>query len=63
MSIPVGFVKSCLEQCLRGRVGLSARQVQRHIADLEEMGLVQRIERKAVHRGKLSNEYDPDRLG
>ena len=40
------------------RLGLSARQVQRHIADLEEMGLVQRVERKAAHRGKLSNEYD-----
>lgn len=40
------------------RLGLSPRQVQRHIADLEGAGLVARIQRTAPGRGKLSNEYD-----
>jgi len=40
------------------RLGLSGRQVQRYIAEMEEMGLVKRIERRAAHRGKLTNEYD-----
>lgn len=46
------------KQALSERLGLSPRQIQRHIADLEQAGLVTRIERTAVHRGKLSNEYD-----
>lgn len=46
------------KKTLGERLGLSARQVQRHIADLEKMKLVQRIERRASHQGKLSNEYD-----
>ena len=40
------------------RLGLSARQVQRIVADLEAAGLVKRIERRAVNKGKLSNAYD-----
>lgn len=40
------------------RLDLSPRQVRRHIADLEKAGLVQRIERRAAHRGKLTNLYD-----
>lgn len=40
------------------RLGLSERQVQRYIAELETAGFVQRIERTASHRGKISNEYD-----
>src|SRR3546814_358319 len=43
---------------LAQRLGLSERQVQRYIAELEEAGFVQRIERRASHRGKISNEYD-----
>ena len=43
---------------LSQRLGLGPRQIQRHIAALEEAGLVKRIERRAKHRGKLSNEYD-----
>jgi predicted transcriptional regulator len=43
---------------LAQRLGLSERQVQRYIADLEEAGFVRRIERRASHRGKISNEYD-----
>lgn len=40
------------------RLNLSERQVQRYIAELEEAGFVRRIERRASHRGKISNEYD-----
>lgn len=40
------------------RLDLSPRQVQRHIADLEKAGFLKRIERRAAHRGKLTNEYD-----
>jgi|TARA_R110000868_G_scaffold91039_1_gene252468 hypothetical protein len=43
---------------LADRLGLSDRQVQRYIAELEAAGYVQRIERRASHRGKISNEYD-----
>lgn len=43
---------------LAQRLGLSERQVQRYIAELEEAGFVKRIERRATHRGKISNEYD-----
>lgn len=43
---------------LAQRLGLSERQVQRYIAELEEAGFVKRIERRASHRGKISNEYD-----
>nr|WP_243444568.1 helix-turn-helix domain-containing protein [Acetobacter persici] len=43
---------------LAERLNLSERQVQRHIADLEDAGFVTRIERRAIHRGKISNEYD-----
>jgi len=43
---------------LSERLGLGPRQIQRHIAELEAAGFVQRNERTAKHRGKLSNEYD-----
>jgi predicted transcriptional regulator len=43
---------------LSERLGLSPRQIQRYIAELEEAGLVRRIERHATNGGKLSNEYD-----
>ena len=46
------------KRALSDRLGLGPRQIQRYIAELEEAGLVQRIERRAAHRGKLSNEYD-----
>lgn len=46
------------KQALSERLGLSTRQIQRYIAELETAGLVKRIERTAAHRGKLSNEYD-----
>lgn len=43
---------------LAARLSLSERQVQRHIADLEAAGFLQRIERTYGRRGKISNEYD-----
>lgn len=46
------------KKALSERLGLSTRQVQRYIAELEAAGLVQRIPRTAAHRGKLTNEYD-----
>ena len=46
------------KKALGERLGLGPRQVQRHIAELEQAGLVQRIERRAGHGGKLTNIYD-----
>ena len=43
---------------LAERLGLSPRQVQRYIAELETAGLVKRIQRRAPHGGKLTNSYD-----
>jgi hypothetical protein len=43
---------------LASRVGLSEKQIQRHIAVLEQKKLVKRIERILPGRGKVSNEYD-----
>jgi len=43
---------------IAGRVGLSTKQVQRHIKVLEEKGLVRRIPRVLKTQGKTSNEYD-----
>lgn len=46
------------KQLLAERMGMSERQIQRQIAELEKAGLVQRIERTRPGRGKTSNEYD-----
>lgn len=46
------------KQTLSERLGIGTRQIQRHLADLEKAGLIQRIERRSVNEGKLSNEYD-----
>ncbi len=43
---------------LAERLSLSERQVRRYIAELEQAGLVQRIERHASHGGKQTNIYD-----
>lgn len=43
---------------IAGRLRLSPRQVQRHIAALEEGGFVERIERRARNKGKTTNDYD-----
>jgi predicted transcriptional regulator len=46
------------KQRLADRLKLGPRQVQRYIAELEKAELVQRVERRAPHRGKMSNVYD-----
>lgn len=46
------------KETIAGRVGLSTKQVQRHVKVLEEKGLVKRIPRVLKMRGKTSNEYD-----
>jgi len=46
------------KNALSERLGLSPRQLQRHIAELEKAGFVTRIERRAAHNGKQSNAYD-----
>ena len=46
------------KQTLAERLSLSPRQLQRYIVELEEAGLVQRVERRASHGGKLTNVYD-----
>ncbi|MEP9369985.1 helix-turn-helix domain-containing protein [Xanthobacter sp. VNH20] len=46
------------KETLAQRLSLSPRQVQRYIAELEQEGLVRRIERRASNGGKLSNTYD-----
>lgn len=43
---------------LADRMGLSPRQIQRQIAELETAGLVVRISRTLPSKGKTSNEYD-----
>jgi len=40
------------------RMGLKHRQVQRIITELENAGLIRRVERFAPHKGKMSNEYN-----
>lgn len=46
------------KKTLAERLGLSPRQLQRYIAELETTGLVKRNERRASHGGKLTNLYD-----
>ncbi|MDT8328486.1 MAG: helix-turn-helix domain-containing protein [Roseovarius sp.] len=46
------------KKLLAERLGLSERQVQRYVAELEQAGLVERVERYAAHGGKMTNTYD-----
>ncbi len=46
------------KKLLAERPGLSERQEQRSIAELEQAGLVTRVERYAVHGGRMINTYD-----
>lgn len=46
------------KRLLADRIGLSERQIQRQIAELEAAGLVTRIGRTRPGRGKTTNEYD-----
>jgi hypothetical protein len=50
------------KETLSERLTLSARQVQRHIAEMEKMGLVRREERIGKHNARVSNRYDLDGL-
>ena len=43
---------------LAERMGMSDRQIQRHIAEMEGAGLVKRIPRTSPGKGKTSNQYD-----
>lgn len=46
------------KKALSERLGLSQRQIQRYMEELENAGFVSRVERRASHRGRLTNEYD-----
>ena len=46
------------KETLAQRLSLGERQVQRYIAELEQAGLVRRIERFGANGGKLTNTYD-----
>lgn len=46
------------KQELASRLGISERQVQRYITDLEREGLLKREERYGDHGGRLTNMYD-----
>lgn len=47
------------KELLSKRLGISKRQLQRHIAELERADLIKRVERHhASHGGNLSNIYD-----
>lgn len=43
---------------LSSRLGISERQVQRYITDLEREGLLRRHERYGEHGGRQTNMYD-----
>lgn len=46
------------KKAMSERLGISPRQVQRHLAELEKANLISRKERRGGHGGKLSNRYD-----
>lgn len=46
------------KQSLSDRLGIGSRQIQRYIAEMEEAGLINRIERFGSDNRKLSNHYD-----
>ena len=46
------------KQRLAQRLGIGPRQIQRHIAELEKAGLVERIERHGGNGGRQTNVYD-----
>lgn len=46
------------KRTLADRLGLSERQVQRHLHDLEKAGFIKINARFAKNQGQLSNEYD-----
>lgn len=46
------------KSALSERLGIGPRQIQRYIADMEQAGLVTRIQRYGDDKRKLSNHYD-----
>ncbi|MGJ0483245.1 MAG: helix-turn-helix domain-containing protein [Methylomicrobium sp.] len=46
------------KKTLSERLGLSERQIQRHLSELEKAGLISRLERLGPDGGILANEYD-----
>ena len=46
------------KETIAERLGLSPRQTQRYVAELETAGLIKRITRYGANGGRLSNEYD-----
>jgi hypothetical protein len=48
---------------LAERMGLSDRQIQRYLTELENGGFIERVERFAGHKGQQSNEYNMSGLG
>jgi DNA-binding transcriptional ArsR family regulator len=46
------------KKTLSERLGLSERQIQRHLSELEKAGLISRIESHAPDGGLMANEYD-----
>ena len=46
------------KRLLAERMGIDPRNVQKHIADLESAGFLQRIRRSYLHGGQTSNAYD-----
>jgi len=46
------------KETIAERLGLSPRQTQRYVAELEGAGLIKRIKRFGANGGRLSNEYD-----
>ncbi len=46
------------KETIARRMGLSPRQVQRHLTKLEESGLVRRVERYTGRKAQTANAYD-----
>lgn len=46
------------KQALHEQIGLSSRQIQRILSELDELGLVKRIMRSSSAKARLANEYD-----
>jgi DNA-binding MarR family transcriptional regulator len=46
------------KKTLSERLGLSERQIQRHLSKLEKAGMISRIERLGPDGGLLANAYD-----
>lgn len=50
------------KETIARRMGLSARQVQRYLTELEDAGFIKRIERYSGKKAQLANGYSLDGL-